>query len=53
MMDAPTVRRVRLKVLDRRLGWTIPLPQRSTDGSAVVDLLACLDEPLTLPAGGC
>ena len=46
-------RRVRLKVLDSRLGTEIPLPRRSTGGSAGVDLRACLDEPLMLPPGGC
>lgn len=47
------MRRVRLKVLDPKIGTSIPLPQHSTDGSAGVDLRACLDEPLTLPPGGC
>ena len=46
-------RRVRLKVLDPRLGTDIPLPRRSTDGSAGVDLRACLDEPLLLLPGEC
>ncbi len=52
-MTGSPVRRVRLKVLDPRLGTEIPLPRRSTGGSAGVDLRACLDEPLTLPPGGC
>ena len=47
------MRRVRLKVLDPKIGKGIPLPRRSTDGSAGVDLRACLDEPLTLPPGEC
>ena len=47
------MRRVRLKVLDPKIGTSIPLPQHSTDGSAGVDLRACLDKPLTLPPGGC
>ena len=47
------MRRVRLKVLDPKIGKQIPLPKRGTGGSAGVDLRACLDEPLTLPPGGC
>ena len=52
-MGALTKRRVRLKVLDPKIGKEIPLPKRSTDGSAGVDLRACLDEPLTLSPGEC
>ena len=44
---------VDLKILDPRIGAEIPLPQRATDGSAGVDLRACLDEPLELAPGGC
>ncbi|MGV6809108.1 MAG: dUTP diphosphatase [bacterium] len=36
------------KILDPRLGDTIPLPNYATAGSAGMDLRACLDEPLTL-----
>ena len=47
------MRRMCLKVLDPKIGTEIPLPQRGTDGSAGVDLRACLDEPLTLSPGEC
>lgn len=47
------MRRVRLKVLDSKIGKEIALPRRSTDGSAGVDLRACLAEPLTLLPGEC
>jgi len=39
---------IQLKILDQRLGSMIPLPGYATDGSAGLDLRACLDEPLTL-----
>ncbi len=52
-MGASSTRRVHLKVLDPRIGTEIPLPKRGTDGSAGVDLRACLDEPLTLSPGEC
>lgn len=42
-----------IRILDPRLGDTLPLPQRATDGSAGIDLRACLDEPLTLAPGDC
>ena len=42
---------VQLKILDSRLGKQLPLPQYATDGSAGLDLRACLDEPLEVPAG--
>lgn len=46
-------RPVRLKVLDPKVGDAIPLPRRGTDGSAGVDLRACLEAPLTLSPGDC
>jgi dUTP pyrophosphatase len=42
---------IQLKILDKRLGKDIPLPDYATDGSAGLDLRACLDEPLQIQAG--
>jgi dUTP pyrophosphatase len=42
---------VKLKVLDPRVGREIPLPAYATDGSAGMDLRACLDAPLVLAPG--
>ncbi|MGO4702697.1 dUTP diphosphatase [Dyella sp. 2RAB6] len=42
---------VELKILDPRLGDSIPLPQAATVGSAGMDLRAALDAPLTLAPG--
>lgn len=39
---------VQLKILDSRIGDTIPLPTYATDGSAGLDLRACLDKPLVI-----
>jgi dUTP pyrophosphatase len=48
---AAAQRRLKLKILDARLGSEFPLPQHATAGSAGVDLRACLDAPLTLEPG--
>ena len=40
-----------LKILDPRLGNEFPLPHYATDGSAGMDMRACLDEPLLLAPG--
>ena len=42
---------VELKILDPRLGDSIPLPEPATAGSAGMDLRAALDEPVTLSPG--
>jgi dUTP pyrophosphatase len=42
---------VALKVLDARIGDTIPVPEYATDGSAGLDLRACIDEPIILGPG--
>ncbi len=42
---------IQLKVLDPRLGDSIPLPQAATAGSAGMDLRAVLEQPLTLAPG--
>ncbi len=47
------VGRIQLKILDERLGKKIPLPERGTDGSAGVDLRACIANPLELKSGAC
>jgi dUTP pyrophosphatase len=40
-----------IRVLDPRVGGEIPLPAYATDGSAGLDLRACLDAPITLEPG--
>ena len=44
-------RRIKIRVLDPRIGREFPLPQHATAGSAGMDLRACLDAPLTLAPG--
>ncbi|MFZ2507359.1 MAG: dUTP diphosphatase [Steroidobacteraceae bacterium] len=44
-------RKLLIRVLDPRIGREIPLPAYATDGSAGLDLRACLDAPLTLEPG--
>jgi dUTP pyrophosphatase len=41
-----------IKALSDRIGRDIPLPYYATAGAAALDLHACLDAPLTIPAGG-
>lgn len=43
--------KIQLKILDARIGDTIPLPEYATEGSAGLDLRACLDEPFELQPG--
>ena len=45
------MRSIELKILDPRVGDTIPLPHYATDGSAGLDMRACIDEPLTVNPG--
>ena len=42
---------INYKILDPRLGSEIPLPDYATEGSAGLDLRACLDAPLDLSGG--
>ena len=43
--------KVQYKILDKRLGNEIELPKYGTEGSAGLDLRACLDENLILEPG--
>jgi dUTP pyrophosphatase len=45
------VRALQVRVLDPRLGRDWPLPAYATDGSAGLDLRACLEAPLVLAPG--
>ncbi len=40
-----------VRILDDRIGNTVPFPHYATEGSAGLDLRACLDTPLTLEPG--
>jgi len=45
------LRSIELKILDSRVGDTIPLPHYATGGSAGLDMRACIDDPLTVAPG--
>ncbi len=45
------MRSIRLKILDPRVGESIPLPEYATDGSAGLDLRACIEAPLVVEPG--
>ncbi len=44
-------RTIKLRILDPRIGREFPLPRHETEGSAGMDLRACVQAPLTLPPG--
>ena len=39
---------IQLKLLDPRIGDTIPMPTYATEGSAGLDLRVCIDEPIQI-----
>jgi len=45
------VRSIELKILDSRVGEAFPLPHYATDGSAGLDMRACIDSALTVAPG--
>jgi len=45
------MQKIQLKILDPRLGGEFPLPHYATDGSAGLDLRACVDEALEMAPG--
>lgn len=45
------MQKIQLKLLDSRLGDSIELPHYATDGSAGLDLRACLDDKISLKPG--
>lgn len=42
---------LQVKILDAKIGDSIPLPHYATDGSAGMDLRACIDEAIVLEPG--
>lgn len=45
------MRSIELKILDSRVGDSIPLPHYATGGSAGLDMRACIDAALTVAPG--
>jgi dUTP pyrophosphatase len=45
------LRSIQLKILDPRIGDAIPLPHLATDGSAGMDMRACIDDELEVEPG--
>jgi dUTP pyrophosphatase len=45
------MQKLQVKILDKRLGDSIPMPTYATSGSAGLDLRACVEAPLTLEPG--
>jgi len=50
-MASRSKRALQVRILDARLGQSLPLPAYATEGSAGMDLRACVDAPLTLAPG--
>jgi len=52
LSEPPAARRtLRVRILDARMGNQFPLPAYATEGSAGLDLRACLNAPLLLAPG--
>jgi deoxyuridine 5'-triphosphate nucleotidohydrolase len=51
MDEASRRHQLKVRILDARVGREFPLPAYATDGSAGMDLRACLDAPLLLAPG--
>lgn len=45
------MQKIQLKILDKRIGNEFPLPQHATDGSAGMDMRACVDEHVRVEPG--
>lgn len=45
------MQKIQLKILDKRIGGEFPLPHYATEGSAGIDLRACLEGPLIIKPG--
>jgi len=45
------MKQIELKILDPRVGKEFPLPEHATDGSAGMDLRACIDQPIVINPG--
>jgi dUTP pyrophosphatase len=45
------IHKIQLKIIDERVGKQFPLPTYATEGSAGVDLRACMDAAIVLEAG--
>ena len=45
------MRKIELKILDSRIGDSIAMPHYATDGSAGLDMRACIDDALTVAPG--
>jgi len=45
------MQKIQLKILDQRLGNEFPLPHYATEGSAGMDMRACLEAPLEMAPG--
>ncbi|SMF93847.1 dUTP pyrophosphatase [Methylomagnum ishizawai] len=45
-------RMIEARIVNDLLGDSVPLPTYATDGSAAIDLRACIAEPVTLAPGG-
>lgn len=43
---------LKIKALSPKIGRELPLPTFATDGAAAMDLCACIDAPVVIPAGG-
>lgn len=50
-MKGGGLRVIRLRILDPRVGDSVPLPEYATEGSAGLDMRACIDEALILEPG--
>jgi dUTP pyrophosphatase len=46
-----SLKAVQLKIIDQRLGGEIPLPEHATDGSAGMDLRACVEQDTVIHPG--